>query len=100
MSHTIYGAKFNQTIIHQRVLLRRDSQSHIILTTGKSVVTIILCLHVLIARHILLILDMLIIFSKHRCLKRYQPYKYFYFVILSPGLNVYRACVNDILSSG
>jgi hypothetical protein len=31
MSHTIYGAKFNQTIIHQHVLLRRDSQSHIIL---------------------------------------------------------------------
>ena len=33
-------------------------------------VTIILCLHVLIARRILLILDMLIIFSEHRCLKR------------------------------
>jgi hypothetical protein len=33
-------------------------------------VTIILCLHVLIARHILLILDMLIIFSEYKCLKR------------------------------
>ena len=45
------------------------------LTTGMSVVllehpTIILCLHVLIARRILLILDMLIIFSEYRCLKR------------------------------
>ena len=29
-----------------------------------------LCLHVLIARHILLILDMLIISSDYRCLKR------------------------------
>jgi hypothetical protein len=34
-----------------------------------SSVTIILCLHVLIARRILLILDMLIIFSEYRCLK-------------------------------
>jgi hypothetical protein len=33
-------------------------------------VTIILCLHVLIARRILLILDILIIFSEYRCLKR------------------------------
>jgi hypothetical protein len=32
-------------------------------------VTIILCLHVLIARRILLILDMLIISSEYRCLK-------------------------------
>jgi hypothetical protein len=32
-------------------------------------VTIILCLHVLIARRILLIFDMLIIFSEYRCLK-------------------------------
>jgi hypothetical protein len=32
--------------------------------------TIILCLHILIARRILLILDMLIIFSEYRCLKR------------------------------
>ena len=30
-------------------------------------VTIILCLHVLIARRILLIVDMLIIFSEYRC---------------------------------
>ena len=37
--------------------------------------TIILCLHVLIARRILLILDLLIIFSEYRCLKRQQPCK-------------------------
>jgi hypothetical protein len=28
MSHTIYAAKFEQTIIHQHVHLRRVSQSH------------------------------------------------------------------------
>jgi hypothetical protein len=28
MSHTIYVAKFEQTIIHQHVPLRRESQSH------------------------------------------------------------------------
>ena len=28
MSHTIYTAKFEQTIIHQHVHLRRESQSH------------------------------------------------------------------------
>jgi hypothetical protein len=28
MSHTIYGAKFEQTIIHQHVHLRQESQSH------------------------------------------------------------------------
>ena len=28
MSHTIYAAKFEQTIIHQHVHLRRESQSH------------------------------------------------------------------------
>ena len=33
-------------------------------------VTIILCLHILIARRIWLILDMLIIFRDYRCLKR------------------------------
>ena len=33
-------------------------------------VSIRLCLHVLIERRILLILDMLIIFSEYRCLKR------------------------------
>ena len=27
MSHTIYAAKFEQTIIHQHVHLRRESQS-------------------------------------------------------------------------
>jgi hypothetical protein len=29
ISHTIYATQFEQTIIHQHVLLRRDSQSHI-----------------------------------------------------------------------
>jgi hypothetical protein len=29
MSHTIYAAKFEQTIIHQNVHLRRESQSHV-----------------------------------------------------------------------
>ena len=28
MSHTIYAAKFEQTIIHQHVHLRRENQSH------------------------------------------------------------------------
>ena len=28
MSHTIYAAIFEQTITHQHVLLRRESQSH------------------------------------------------------------------------
>jgi hypothetical protein len=28
MSHTIYDAKFEQTIIHQHIHLRRKSQSH------------------------------------------------------------------------
>ena len=28
MSHTIYAAKFEQTIVHQHVHLRRESQSH------------------------------------------------------------------------
>jgi hypothetical protein len=28
MSHTIYAVKFEQTIIHQHVHLRRESQSH------------------------------------------------------------------------
>ena len=50
--------------------------SHIYFYDGKvsridgASVTIILCLQVLIARRILLILDMLIIFSEYRCLKR------------------------------
>jgi hypothetical protein len=30
MSHIIYAAKFEQTIIHQHVLLRRESQPHIL----------------------------------------------------------------------
>jgi len=29
MSHTIYAAKFKQTIIHQHVHLQRESQSHV-----------------------------------------------------------------------
>jgi hypothetical protein len=47
--------------------------SHIYNYEGKvsridgAAVTIILCLHYLIARRILLILDMLIIFSEYRC---------------------------------
>ena len=48
-----------------------DNSSTCTFTTGQSVtctfVTIILCLHVLIARRILLILDMLIIFSEYKC---------------------------------
>jgi hypothetical protein len=50
--------------------------SHIYIYDGKvsridgASVTIILCLHVLIARRIKLILDMMIIFSDYRCLKR------------------------------
>ena len=28
MSHTIYAAKFEQTIIHQHIHLRRESHSH------------------------------------------------------------------------
>ena len=79
MSHTIYAATFEQTITHQHVLLRRESQSHILLRQesqshillrridGASV-AIILCLHVLIAHRILLILDMLIIFSEYKYL--------------------------------
>jgi hypothetical protein len=43
MSHTIYSAKFEQTITHQQVLLRIVY---------------------------LLIFDILIIFSEYRCLKR------------------------------
>jgi len=31
MSHTIYAAKFEQTITHQHILLRRESQSHVLL---------------------------------------------------------------------
>ena len=55
MSHTIYAAKFEQTITHQHVLLRRKV-SHMYFYDGKvsrtdgTSITIILCLHVLIAR--------------------------------------------------
>jgi hypothetical protein len=74
MSHTIYAATFEQRTIHQHVLLRRESQSHIHLRResridGASAI-IILCLHVLISRRMLLILDMLINFGEYRCLKR------------------------------
>jgi len=73
MSHTICAAKFEQTIIHQHVLLRPESQFDIydgkVSRIEEASVTIILCLHVLIARRILLILDILIIFSEYRCLK-------------------------------
>ena len=31
MSHTIYAAKFEQTIIHQHVHLRRECQSHVLM---------------------------------------------------------------------
>ena len=70
MLHTIYAAQFEQTIIHQHVLLRWDSQS-LYIYGGKFSRndTIILCLHVLIGRRILLILDMLIIFIEYRCKK-------------------------------
>jgi len=52
-SHTVYAAKFDGKVS------RIDG----------AFTTIILCLHVLIARRILLILDMLIILSEYRCLK-------------------------------
>ena len=45
--HTIYAAKFEQKITHQHVLLRLEAS----LINGASV-TIILCLHVLIAHRI------------------------------------------------
>ena len=53
----IYDAKVSHIYIYDRKVSRIDAAS----------VTIILCLHVLIAHHILLILDMLIIFSEYRC---------------------------------
>jgi hypothetical protein len=54
-------AKFEQTIAHQHVFLRRES-----LIYGISV-TIILCLHVIIAHHMCLnFLDMMIIFKEYR----------------------------------
>ena len=54
MSHTIYAAKF-----YDGKISRIDG----------AFVTMILCLQVLIARRILLILDMLTISSEYRCLK-------------------------------
>ena len=47
MSHTIYAAKFEQTIIHHHVLY--DGKVSL---SDEVSVTIILCLHVLIAHHI------------------------------------------------
>jgi hypothetical protein len=44
-----------------------DNLSTCTFTTGKS---IILCLHVLIARRVLLISDIMIIFSEYGCIKR------------------------------
>jgi hypothetical protein len=58
--YTIYAAKFKQTIIHQHI---HDGKVRRI---DRASVTIILCLHVLIARRILFILDMFIIFSEYR----------------------------------
>jgi hypothetical protein len=55
MLHTIYAAKFEQTINNQHVLLRRKV-SHVYFYDGKVrridevSITTILCLHVLIAR--------------------------------------------------
>ena len=63
MSHTIYTTKFEQTISHIYFYDGNVSRFDV------ASVTIILCFHVLIARRILLILDMLIIFSEYRCLK-------------------------------
>ena len=71
MSHTIYAAKFELNMYSYD-----GKVSHIYFNDGNvsridgASDTIILCLHVLIARRILLILDMLIIFSEYRCLKR------------------------------
>jgi hypothetical protein len=53
----IYDGKVSHIYIYDGNVSRIDGAS----------VTIILCLHVLIAHHILLILDMLIIFSKYKC---------------------------------
>ena len=61
MSHIFYAAKFAQTITQQRVLLR---QSYWLSIRNNNIV-----LACLIACRILLILDMLIIFSEYRCLK-------------------------------
>jgi hypothetical protein len=53
----IYDGKVSHIYIYDGKVSRIDGTS----------VTIILCLHVLFARRILLILDMLIIFSEIRC---------------------------------
>ena len=59
-------AKFKQTITRQHVLLRRET-----LIDGRAV-TIILCLHVLIAHSIFLIFGYVEYFQLCRCLKRWQ----------------------------
>ena len=75
MSHTFYAAKFEQTII-PNMYFYDGKVSHMYIYDWKvsrideASITIILCLHVLIACRMLLILDMLIIFSEYRCLKR------------------------------
>jgi hypothetical protein len=57
ISMYIYDGKVSHIYIYDGKVSRIDGAS----------VTIILCLHVLFARRILLILDMLIIFSEIRC---------------------------------
>jgi hypothetical protein len=57
ISMYIYDGKVSHIYIYDGKVSRIDGTS----------VTIILCLHVLFARRILLILDMLIIFSEIRC---------------------------------
>jgi hypothetical protein len=41
MSHTVYAAKFEQTIIHQQVLLRQESQVTYAFTTEMLVVLMV-----------------------------------------------------------
>jgi hypothetical protein len=57
MNMYIYDRKVSHIYIYDRKVSRIYG----------ALVAIILCLHVLIAGHILLILDMLIIFSEYRC---------------------------------
>jgi hypothetical protein len=68
MSHTIYAAKFEQTIIDQHVLLRRESQSYWCSIHNNNIV-----------------------FAHFNCTSHIYS---FYFVILSPGLYV---CIAHVL---